>query len=306
VAKVSGTATRADGTPHANANVDLAQRIMGPSGGAIGSVGDTRTMADGSWTLRDVPPGDYELSIEGSAERTVIPLNVSGVDLDGVALVTGASGTIGGKIATSDGGGLPPGAGGVRVVARHVAPDGPETLVVTGDDNGLAGRDGTFAIKNVPPGPAVLQVMGLPREWAVRKIEIGGQDHTVRPLQVQNAQQLSNVHIVVTNRLPTVTGRIVNEDQQPADGSALLFPLDSATWLEAAGTLRAARPDQTGTFRFDNVLPGPYYVIALETVQDWQLNDPEFFGELRERATKLTIGEEPPEPVVLKLSKDTK
>ena len=60
-ATVSGTALRSDGAPLAGATVSLDQYIRGPVSSMASSVSGTKVAADGSWTIRNVPPGEYEL-----------------------------------------------------------------------------------------------------------------------------------------------------------------------------------------------------------------------------------------------------
>jgi protocatechuate 3,4-dioxygenase beta subunit len=67
----------------------------------------------------------------------------------------------------------------------------------------------------------------------------------------------------------------------------VLFPADSARWLEASGALRSTRPDQSGRYRFDAVRPGEYLLIAVAQMEPWQVNDPEFLAPLRARAAKV-------------------
>lgn len=306
--RVSGTATRSDGTPLAGASINLSYRIMGPFGSAVGTIGSTRAAADGTWTLRDVAPGDYELTASGappdSGSRVMIPLAVRGVDLEGVALVAGASATISGKIVTDDGKPLKSGVSRVKIGAYNVSPDGPETFLATTDTNGLAGVDGTFEVKGVAPGPTIVQVLFPPQGWAVRRIDIGGRDWTDTPIVMANGDRIDGVRVILTDRLPALTGQIVNEKDERAQGTVLLFPTDATRWHEAARTVRAVRPDQSGVFRFDHVRAGEYFIIALDSVQDWRVNDPEFLAGLRQRAAKLTIGDEGSEPLVLKLVKE--
>jgi hypothetical protein len=305
-ARLSGTATRADGAPLAGASVSLSQKIMGPAGGMMSSVGSTRAGADGAWTLRDVAPGEYELEAAGAdstqGERALMVVNVSGVDLDGISLVAGAAATIAGRVVTDDGRPLPGGWGLRRVGAESVVPDGPEPMYVTGDSNGLIGADGVFELAKVPPGRVMLRTFP-PGNWAVARVEVGGQDVVDSPIDVRSGDRIDGVRIVITDRFPAVTGRIVDDKDQPAHGTVLFFPTDASKWLEAAGTMRTARPDQTGTFKIAAVRPGQYFAIALEYVPEWQVNDPEFLAGLRERATKITVGEAAPDALVLEVRK---
>ena len=69
--------------------------------------------------------------------------------------------------------------------------------------------------------------------------------------------------------------------------------MDPARWIEAAANQRTARPDRTGTYTFETVRPGEYFVVAVKAMEPWQMNDPEFLSAQRERATKVTMDDEP-------------
>jgi len=294
-ATVSGTALRSDGAPLAGATVSLDQYIRGPVSSMASSVSGTKVAADGSWTIRNVPPGEYELEAtatdrERGTERATTILFMQGTDVEGITLTTGAAGTLSGHVVTDDGQPLPTSVTRLRVVPDPITPDRQAPMIVMGDDNGLVGADGAFTFKGLL-GPSILRVW-LPAGWAVKSIEIGGTDYAQTPLDVRGGQHVAGARIVITKRFPTIAGRITDDKGKPANGTVLLFPSDASKWFTAADTLRSARPDQSGNFRLETVRPGQYLAIALDYVQTWQLNDPEFLEELRDRATKLTVAEE--------------
>lgn len=291
----------------ADATVSLNQYIRGPAASMSSGVSGTRIAADGTWTIRNVAPGEYELEVsstdrERGTERATMPLFVQGADVEGIALVTGAAGTLSGQIVTDDGQPLPPSVTRLRVVPDPVTPDRQPPMLVMGDDNGLVGADGGFTFKGVS-GPSMVRIWSLPSGWAVKSIDIGGADYAQTPLDVRGGQQIAGARIVLTKRFPAVAGRITDDKGQPSEGTVLLFPSDPSKWFAAADTLRSVRPDQSGNYRIPTVRPGQYLAIALDYVQAWQLNDPEFLEELRDRATKLVVGEETIEDLILTVRK---
>jgi hypothetical protein len=138
----------------------------------------------------------------------------------------------------------------------------------------------------------VLRVSGLPRGWAVKSVDVGGRDCSGLPIDVPAGQSVASVTVVVSSRLPTLTGRVVTANGTAAAGIALLFPADPLRWIEAAANQRIARADSSGRYVFDAVRPGEYFLVAVDSMETWQMNDPDFLGPLRERANKLTIGAE--------------
>jgi hypothetical protein len=290
---ISGTALGSDGLPLAGGNVSLSLEVTGPNGGSYMGGGDTTIAADGSWRLRDVPPGEFQLRARSVArdkamEIAEMTISVQG-DMEGVVLVADGGGTITGKVVTDDDAPLPE-ARRLYVSAQTTVPGRRPGSQLVGDDNGVVRSDGAFMLKGIA-GPSMIRLNALPRGWAVRQIDIAGKDYVDTPLELRSGREVEGVRLVITNKFPAVTGQITDDKGQPAEGTVLLFPSDSAKWLEPSGTLRSSRPDQSGTFRFELVRPGEYLAVALDYVQQWQINDPEFLESLREKATAVKLEE---------------
>jgi hypothetical protein len=149
----------------------------------------------------------------------------------------------------------------------------------------------------------MLRVSPLPPGWAIKSIEVNEKDYVDTAIEITGGRQVHGARIVLSNRFPTLTGQITDEKGNPAEGTVLLFPGDASKWLEAAGTSRSARPDQSGHYRLEAVRPGDYLAVALDYVQQWQVNDPEFLEELRDKATKVTLEEGQSAQLALKLKK---
>ena len=304
---IAGTATRADGTPLAAGTVSLEQNVTGPNGASFSSVAGARTEPDGSWRFRDVPPGEYEVSIsttspQGIRETASAAVVVNGADIDGVSLAAEGPVTVSGTLVTDDGTPLPAGQGRPRVVADSIAPGHRPTQIGTADDNGLVSSSGAFSYKT-EKGPAVIQVWSLPAGWTVKSVESGGRESADNVIDVKNGAAIDGVKVVVTNRFPTLTGRITDDKGADAEGIVVLFPADEARWLGMSDNIRNARTDQTGLFRMTGVPPGDYLAVALETLQPWQTADPEFLATLKNGASRVTIREGQPSQLTLTVRK---
>jgi hypothetical protein len=214
-------------------------------------------------------------------------LTVLGADISGLALRTGAPGLVTGRVITDTGDALP--SSSARVVAQS-ARFGGSFVPLPPTEDGLVGADGRFTRRTLP-GPVFVRIAGLPTGWALKRVQIGDREVTDVAVDYPAGHTLPEVTVVIGNHLPAISGTVTDAQGRPADGPIVLFPADAAKWHEAAGTLRSARPDQAGKYRFDSVRPGDYLIAAIEQMQSWQVNDPEFLTPLRERATKVTIGD---------------
>jgi protocatechuate 3,4-dioxygenase beta subunit len=289
-AAISGTVITADGAPLSGASVGLTQEIMGPGGGSMSMIGNSRAAADGTFTLRSIPPGEYQLRATGSpgdgAPQTAwTTIAVAGTDLQGIVLGGNTGGLVTGRLVADAGARLPAGALGVNTRSATFERSQSSTPP---DEDGRAGTDGTFT-RRAPAGPAFIRPFGLPSGWALKQVVVGGRDQTDTPVDIHPGQTLADVTVVISNTLPAVSGRVTNAREA---GPVILVPADPARWFEASGALRTARPDGGGKFRFDNVRAGDYLLVAVDRMETWQLNDPDFLHPLREKATKITVAEE--------------
>ena len=108
---------------------------------------------------------------------------------------------------------------------------------------------------------------------------------------MRHGETLNGVRVVLTNRPTHVRGGLLDEKQQPAEGTVVIFPEDTSRWREDSRTVRAARPDQQGEFSIKGLPAGKYLIAAVDYVQDGQWYDPEFLAELRPRAERLSLAE---------------
>jgi hypothetical protein len=307
-ATLSGTALASDGTPLSGGNISLSQEIVGPGFMSMMSMGGTTIAADGSWKLREVPPGEFQLTARSASNRDkptetgAMTLFVQGADMQGIVLSADPGGTLTGRLVTDNGSPLPVSRGTLRVTGQTTVPGRRSQGVPIADTNGVVGSEGDFTLKGVS-GPSMLRVSPLPPGWAIKSVEVGDKDYVDTPLEITGGRQVDGARIVLSNRFPTLTGQIADEKGNPAEGTVLLFPGDASKWVEAAGTLRSARPDQAGRFKLESIRPGDYFAVALDYVQQWQVNDPEFLEDLREKATKVTLEEGQSAELALKIAK---
>ena len=293
-AKVTGTVIGATGLPVAGETVVLAHEVLGPTGGMVGSAGSTKTGGDGTFTLTNVAPGEYQLNVRTGARgdqpavQAVQRLNISGPDVEGLVLVASSGGTVRGHVVTDDGSALPANAERLLVRVQSLAP--ALKLMMPGADFGRVNTDGTFEITGVF-GESFLRVGGLTGDWTLKAVEIEGRDTADDPIDVPQGGILSGVRVVLTNRPTILRGRLTDEKRKPVEGTIVVFAEDAARWREGTRLIRSARPDQNGEFSVKGLPPGEYMIAAVDYVQDGQWNDPEFLEGLRRRADRIAIAE---------------
>jgi protocatechuate 3,4-dioxygenase beta subunit len=306
---VRGNATSASGFPLGGETVTMVHEIGGPTmwmGSAV-AVASTKVAGDGSWTLTNIPPGEYRLSIRAAArgndpaQEGQLTISVAGADVEGLSLVAGAGGTVRGEVVTDDGSPLP--AGFDRMQVRPpFNPSARMMISVLHPDNGRVQSDGSFAVEGVLSDTA-LSIGPLTGEWMLKAIEVEGRDIADLPLPVEHGKTLSGVRVVLTSRPTIIRGTLRDEKQIPAEGTVIVFADDSAKWREGSRTLRATRLDQRGLFTFKGLPAGDYFLVALDAVQEGQWYDPEFLEGLKDRARRVAIADAESKQVDLVLRK---
>jgi hypothetical protein len=279
------------------------QEFAGPNMSSSFGFGGGKVNADGSFTIKDVSPGEYKLSVrypgdkDRPAEGATMVVSVLGADVEGVSLVTGAGGTLSGRVITDEG--VAPALGGstlgsgrndtrMRVSPRPLDPD--STYQRFSPDNGRLKDDGTFEVTDVF-GANRLSISPLPSGWGVKTIDYYGKDYADAPIDVRNGQRIEGVTLVITNKLPTLRGRLTDAKAQPVEGTVILFPDDAAKWSEGSRLVKTARPDPSGAFEIRLVPAGDYLIAPVDYVQAGSWDDPDYLKNLQERATNITLQE---------------
>lgn len=289
-ARISGTAMAADGAPMSG-SVMLMHEFMGPMGGRMSMSGNARIGPDGGWQIADLPPGEYTIRASDTrlGETATRRVTVAGSDIDGLHLSADPGALISGRVVTESGAPLPSG----RFTVSTVTPLPFEAVLprtTPGKDDGVVDGTGSFVRRTVA-GEVIARLAGLPRGWFLRSVIIGDRDYEGVPISVPPGGELREITLVISDRLPVVSGSVSDAEGRPAAANVVLFSVDPARWLEAAGNQKMLRTGADGRYRFEGVRPGEYYVIALGSMQRWQMNDPDFLRPQQERATRITVAD---------------
>jgi hypothetical protein len=131
-----------------------------------------------------------------------------------------------------------------------------------------------------------------------------GRDITDTAIELKSGEALSDVQILVTNQVTSVTGRLADDKGQPlTDATVLVFADDPSQWAADSRGVRAVRPNQQGEWQIKGLPAGVYLAVALEYVEDGMWNDPEFLESLRRDAQPLTVNDATAQTMALTLVK---
>jgi protocatechuate 3,4-dioxygenase beta subunit len=298
VASVSGTAIDSRGRPLAGETISLSQAF--PNGGtnAAFQYGGTLVEADGTFTIRNVPPGDYKLVMryvvrDGSGahveEAGTARLSVGGVAVRDVRFVTSRGGTVAGQLLTDQGTVPAILRDRVKIVGRPLAEDAD--LKVGGiDDSGDVQDDGTFYVGGLFGRTRIRAI--LPEGWMLKAVQRDGRDITDEWVDLGSRERIPGIQVIVSDRVTAVTGRVIDQKNVTvSDGTVVIFHREQEKWIDESRYLRAVRPDERGQFEIRGLPPGDYLAAAVGYVEEGGWNDPSFLESIRRSAQPLSLAE---------------
>ena len=300
-ATVSGIVVGSDGT----VPVLLAPQ---DSGGMVrGQILRGTTQADGTFAIRNVPPGRYTAVARSGGRPFAVAatplrvgtqtINVAGQDITGVALALQPGVSLSGNI-TIESAGTP--APADYSTFRIDAPDA-EPLPFGGGPGGRgagplasdarAEKNGAFTLRDLLPGRHYVHVTGTD-PWTLKSISIAGRDVTDQPIELRSGQDVADVMVVMTDRATDVSGTVHDGSGAPMAAMAVIaFSADPQQWRPQSRQIQAVRTDQHGVYHLRGLPPGDYRIVALDDVEQGEWFDPAFLQRIEAAAERLTISE---------------
>lgn len=284
--RVSGTVVDSNGAP-TQALLNLMPAGLGDE--ALPMANPARVLQDGTFTILNVVPGEYVLTVNGRAtgnatpEVASIPLTVGNDDLAGVSIATSKGGTIRGSIVADNNAKVQ--TTNIQVSVQPLRPT-PGGFLPRAQVSGA----GTFELSGLV-GAHLLRVDRLPDGWVVKSIRANGRDVTDTALEFRGPEATS-IQVVLTNRISEVSGAVKANGQPVTSASVVLFPEDAAQWVFPSRRVRMVRVDQHGVFRARSLPPGDRYLaVAVDYLEQGEFQDPAFLERMRGRATAFSLAE---------------
>jgi hypothetical protein len=286
-------------------------------GGATG-----RTSRDGNFSIPNVGPGDYTLTVrsvriitsdggdtmmfrttiaggsDGSDSETAsVPVVVAGEDLSNVVIITSRGATASGRITFA--GGASPASTNIRITSVATDADGPGMMAAGG---ATVKEDGSFQLKGLS-GRRLLRVSNLPPGWTLESVRLNGDDVTDSGVEFKSGQDISGLELVATSKQTEITGGVTASNGSALkDYTVVIFSDDPRHWtLPFTRWVNGSRPDQEGRFRVRNLPAGSYNIVAVDYIEAGAWGDPELLDRLKSHARRITLSEGGAERVDLKL-----
>jgi protocatechuate 3,4-dioxygenase beta subunit len=293
MSRVGGTVVDSSGRPATGAMVLLFPATGFPTGGLT----TAQTGTDGSFTLTNVAPGDYQLSVQpilnmgsdGRGESASVPVSVGGSDLMNLRVTTSRGATVTGRVifeGPSPRTGMMP----LRVMTQPAEIGRAGFGVGVSVNNGAVAEDGAFELSG-GQGQVFFRV-SAPPAWTIKSVTLEGVDITDTPTELTGRDGLSGLVITLTDKLTDVSGQVTDaRGRALKDYAVVVQPAEPKPGAAMTRYLRVVRPDQEGRFRVRGLPPGAYEATAIESIEQGRQFVPDVQARLRDTSKRFTVRE---------------
>jgi len=277
--------------PGIGVNITLVRRLTGgPNFQGQTSV----NLAEGTFEIRNVPPGSYALVAQmwdnGKQYNALEPLEVGSTDVEGITLQPTLGSEIRGRVrvegATESGatrGNAQVNIGGLQVSLQPLDP------LPIGVQPATIEADGSFVLKDVPDGSYALNVCCLPQDLYLKAARLGGDDVLDAGLTLSEGHPAGPLEITVSAAGGHIDG-VVQRDQKPFLGATVVLAPD-ANRRGLTRLYSAAVSDQQGRFTLGSVPPGDYELFAWEKAEEGAYVDPDLLRRYEGRGKTVRVDE---------------
>ncbi len=273
-------------SPTADMYVSVSPRERGSQGFMMGG-GLGRVKPDGNFTVFDVQPGAYYLSVHsrgtGFPQMVArVPVDVTDSNVTGVLVQPLEPIQISGAVRVE--GQEKPGAVGSRVWLRPLDESPMPMRPIAVEANG------TFKIQGLMPAKYYLQLMPVPEKMYVKSVRLKNQDAIESGLDLSQAQGTVPVEVLLGTKPATVEASVKVDSKPVKSANVLLIPDPYHT--AARDRLRNGATDQNGTVSLTSVAPGDYRAVAMEDTPDLFFGlDADTLKSLAAKGVKVTVAE---------------
>ena len=305
-ATISGIALDSQGRPASSSNVVA---VMSQSSG-LASSGYGRVQPDGTFTIRNLPPGDYVVTLTvpnqatQRAEFARAHVPIAGGDVSGISLQASPGATVSGRVifeGTSS-------AQTSRFTVTAMSAPSRDSYPGPYASPAQVREDSTFTLVGLF-GEHVFRLGGTPGSgalgnWALKAVYLNGRDITDTAMAFDGRETLGGLQIVITDRITHLTVTVNDESGQPADTAfVMVFPDDPARWNATAGSRfqRLGSARSTTPYKTDALPPDDYVAVALPSLPNVDPWDSEFLERMSKSGVRFTLHEGETKALTLKM-----
>jgi len=273
---------------------------------ALRGLDDNFRPKDGSFVLRNVPPGSYDLTASYTGSELTDwhlarrQLEVGTTDVDGVTITISRGVDISGHLIWE--GAAPNEPGNIHVRLQPLGEDQPPFL------EPAVKPDGTFQFKNVPEGSyrPVVHLYGPAEKFFLKSARYGTATITDAGFTVRPGADLS-LELTVSSRVAQLSGVVLDAVSLPAVGTTVVL-IPDPPHRSVVEQYKSTSTDQDGKFSMTGLTPGDYKVFSWDfvdesaeefTTPDWF--DPEWLKPYETKGESVHLEESDKKSVKLAL-----
>jgi len=273
--------------------VSLSRAGARPGFAALG-LGGTSVNADGSFEIRGIAAGSYNLTAtarppDGQPYSARARVEVGDADVNNVVITVRPNISIRGSFDIDS---APQQFRMSQLRVALVSADGPPVgpaavLPMIGGANASVAEDGAFTLQNVAAQEYRLLVTGLPAGMYLVAGRFGSADVLNGPF-VPAENERNSLQLQLGSTPGRVSGIVRDAKGNPYAGAlAALVPDESR---RGRTDLYSSIPtDQSGRFSFNNVAPGNYRIFAWEEIPTGAYQDPDYIRRFESRGKPVVV-----------------
>jgi hypothetical protein len=239
--------------------------------------------AHGTFEIRGVAPGAYFLIAQSVHGETVFSaqqaIDVRENDVDNIALELSAPTELKGNLRVE---GRPP----ENLTDLQIMLE-PAANGFLGWLSGRVHKDGSFTVNHVAASQYQLQVQGASEDYYVKSARLGGKD--IIESGIDGSHGISGpLEIVLTSSGGQVEGVVLNAEEQPATGAAVVLVPEPARRSQSR-FYKETTTDQYGRYDIKGIAPGEYKLFAWDDVETGAYEDTEFLKNFEALGESVAI-----------------
>jgi len=129
--------------------------------------------------------------------------------------------------------------------------------------------------------------------WRVMSVVWNSRDVTDAGFDASGGTDFDDVIVTVTDKVIAVAGSVTDPQGQPASAAAVIaFPVNRARWMNYGWSpihIGSQATTGAGTYRFQNLPEGEYYLVAVPSPQATAWRDPKFLEAAVTSATRIAV-----------------
>jgi hypothetical protein len=169
--------------------------------------------------------------------------------------------------------------------------DGNLGLGMLTSERGVGVAADTFEINGLLPGPYLLRFLSV-GNLSVLSVMADGEDHRFKPFDATSGRDF-DVVITLTDKKVDLSGSVADTRGALIPGAVVIvFPVEREQWTNyglSPVRLKGTASTTSGSYRFQSLPAGDYYVVGVPPEQSTIWQDPAMLAKLVPLATRVSL-----------------